>query len=201
MAMSIEWKHKITGLKEVEKSLDSLTDIKFRKAALSEAGKASMERVLRAAILLAPTRKPSASATWDAYRASKGLDNDGTSLKDDIKMRAYYNMNAAKALTKRGKLRKNKEAESVIVISTGKTTEDYAFSVHSGREKQVVIYDRDGELRRITLGEMTPTYFMSRALDMYASYIPKVYASFLRKNIQKQLKRQARAIARANRKR
>lgn len=175
---------KITGLKELNKAFDALTDVKFRKAALRNAGKDLMKPVMVEAKRLAPTLKDPAGHP----NAIAGK------LRDDIKMTTSVNVSP---VTKSGKISKSKKNELTVTVKTGKATEDYAIVAEYGRERTTVIrneaFGKDTKPFFGVLPELQPKPYMRPALNSNYQRIFNDFAKTMGDEIIKQAKRQKKA--------
>jgi hypothetical protein len=163
----------ISGVKELNAALDSITDPKFRKRALVSAGKKIMQPVLMMAISNAPTLKVS----------PKNPDGiTGGELKSDIKMRTSFK---ASPVTKSGKMAKG--SELTISVSTGKLTSDYALSVEYGREELSIVrtnaFGRDTQPFMGTVPKIDPNPFMLPALKSIEGTVEADFGRELFKSI------------------
>lgn len=176
----------VTGLNELDKALDSLTEDKFRKAALRNAGKKSMQVVLRDAKDNAPVLKD-----------DRGGDVIAGQLRDDIKMTTSVNISP---LTKSGKLSKNKTSELKVLVKTGKDTEDYALVTEFGRESYEVIRDKafgkNTESYKVTIGKIDPRPFLAPALDNNKNKVLNDFRDELEQAIIIQAKKMEKALRR-----
>lgn len=149
-------KFDISGLSQLEKSLDQLTLPKFRKAALRTSGKKAMQKVLVDAKKNAPKAKD----------VSNDSDDSPTQLSDDIKMTTTVNVDVK--ANKRGKIGTNKWSEMKVTVKTGKATEEYALVAEYGRDKYTIkrskAFGKDTAAYDVTIGEIEPRPFLGPAL-------------------------------------
>jgi len=175
----------ITGQKELNKALNSLTDVKFRRKALVDAGKNVMKPVLFHAKANAPTLNISEKNPDHAV---------ANELKNDITMRTSYNDTA---LTKAGNLKKNAN-ELTISVTTGSKTKDYAINAEYGRPELAPVvrtesFGRQTVLFKAPIPEMVPTPFMLPALKAVENTAHAKFGKHLFKSIKIQLAKQTKA--------
>ncbi len=173
----------VYGLDALDKALDGLTDVKFRKAALRRAGKKSMQVVLNQAKNDAPILKDETNGEAVAGQ-----------LRDDIKMSTSVNIDPT---TKSGKISKNKDAELKVKVKTGKDTEDYALVTEFGREEYQVqrdqIFGKNTKSYTVNIGKIEPRPFMAPALDDNKNKVLTDFAAELADEIILQGKKMAKS--------
>lgn len=191
--MPLKTKTAITGLSDLVKSLDQLTEKNFRMQALKKAGKESMAPILADAIRLAPLLSDE--------NIPKNKKLTAGTLKGDIKYSSSYN--ASIKVSKRGKVKPLSMYEWVGRIKTGKATQDYAIPVEYGRDEYIVVrihvfgYKVDPyEARMIAI---KPNPFMRKALDENSRSAPQNFKRILLQAVQYKAKQQERRIKKRQR--
>lgn len=173
----------VTGHKELNKALDSITNNKFRKAALVDAGKNVMKPVLFHAKANAPTLKISEKNPDHAV---------ADELKNDIKLKYSFNESA---FSKGGNLKKNSN-ELTVSVTTGNATKDYAINAEYGRPELIAVrteaFGRQTKLFEALVPEMIPNPYMLPALKAIEGTADRKFGKHLYKSIQVQLKRHAK---------
>lgn len=185
MAVLIK-EYRLLGFKELGFALNSLTEPKFRKAALRRSGKAAMQPVYNDAKRLAPTLK------------DKGRNPDVVSgiLKNDIKMSTRTNIRPSK--TKSGKIRTSSKHELSVMVKTGRQSEDFALIVEYGRDEFVitrtVVFGKDSKEYATISPSVEPQPFMRPALYDNYDRVFKIFRQELEMEIAKQAKKQAKFL-------
>lgn len=175
------------GLKELEKALDELTDVKFRRKALVDAGKHAMEPVLTAAINNAPR--------LTAANAAKNPNAVSGQLKNDIKMSTSYNKNVK--ASRNGNVSDSKKTEMKVVVKTGAETEDYALVAEIGRDefqvmRSTVFGKKTDKPYLVKIAAIKPQPYMRPALDSNVNRVLNRFYYELGESIHRQAKRQER---------
>jgi len=190
----ITTKTKVSGLNVLRKNLNTLTEPKFRKAALMQAGRAAMLPILNTAKVYAPVLSQS--------NVEKNKKLSAGTLKNDIKYRGAYNRSPK--FKKNGKMKTLSQYEYVGQIKTGKATQDYAVPVEFGREEFIVLrihaFGRKVNPYEAVMAEIKPQPFMRKSLDLHANTAVIGFANSLKTTIAQQTKKMQSALKKKGKK-
>lgn len=176
----------VKGFKELNQMLESLTDNKFRKAALKEAAQNAMKPVLFDAKANAPTLEISEKNPSGVVAGQ---------LKNDIKMKTRYIADPNSIISKSGKLKKN-SSEITVSVETGRATKDYAAVVEFGRPEKIAIrsevFGRKTKEFEAIVPKVTPRPYLQPAFYKHSDKMADKFGKHMYKSIQKQIARQKR---------
>ncbi len=181
--MKIE-KMYVSGMKELQKAMASMTDQDFRRKALNSAGRKAMKPILASAIQNAPLLKPE--------HVKKNPNITAGTLKGDIKYRGKYNKEPKlnKAETKVMPLSQH---EWIGRVMTGKATETYAIPIEYGRDEYTVVrinvFGRNVDPFEQELKELEPNPFMRKALQKNRFDAYNIFKQEILKRVAMQAKR------------
>lgn len=135
--MSRQMKH-VKGLDALDKMLDSLTDPKFRKAALRSAGRKAMEPVKQAlqAKIMADT-STSDESSYKHYQSSAGEGYQSGDLAKGVKISVTVNTDKAIKLKANGFATDKQGGELFVNVSFKNSVAKLAAILENGRSKRI----------------------------------------------------------------
>lgn len=189
----------VQGLKELDAMLDSLTDPKFRKAALRNAGRKAMTPVKDALIANVPESdnpdEPSSYAHYkDGYKSGD--------LKRGVKLKVKINTDKKIHITKSGYAKENQSGELYTSVTFDNSVYGLAMILENGRSKREAttksgrtfkVYGRNTDKVKRDIGTTGAKNFVSRTFTEQESAMTERFKSELTTSIIKQAKKMAKA--------
>lgn len=190
-------KKTVTGLKEVEAMLDSLVDPKFRKAALRNAGRRTMNPVKERLQANIPVGSSDKSSYKHYQGSSKKEGYTSGDLRNGVKVKLSVNTDKKIKTNKSGYAKKGMEAELVASVTFDNHVYKLASILENGRTKRVAT-TRNGKVFHYfgkptdnvkrDIGTFTPRNFVSQTFAECESLMTKNFRDEMIGSIKKQVK-------------
>ncbi|ELA9841223.1 hypothetical protein V4F87_003265 [Vibrio parahaemolyticus] len=203
MAIQRKLKH-VSGLDDVEKMLDALTDPKFRARALRNAAKKSMQPVKATLQSKLPSggSDESSYAHYESYTGKKGYKPGD--LRNGVKLAIKVNSDKDIKVSKSGKVKDNQRSELYSIVTFDSHVYKLASILENGRSKRVATtkngkvfhyYGNPTDQVKRDIGTTEPRNFVSSTFAEHEHSITETFKDELTKSIAQQAKRMAKKNA------
>ncbi|WP_028022234.1 hypothetical protein [Enterovibrio calviensis] len=204
MASKRTLKH-VTGLKEVEAMLDSLTDSKFRKAALRAAGRKALDPVKTTL----QSKIPVGDSEQDSYKhyqgSSKKEGYTSGDLRNGVKIKIAVNTDKKIRTNSSGFAKGNMTSELFATVTFDNHVYKLASILENGRQKRVAktrngkvfhYFGSPTDMVQRDIGTFKGKHFVSSTFAEHESSMVERFRVELIGSIDKQVKKMEKANAR-----
>ncbi|WP_188013166.1 hypothetical protein [Photobacterium damselae] len=199
MAIQRTLKH-VDGLKELDALLDSLTDEKFRKAALRNAGRKAMTPVKATLISKIPSSdNQETPSSYKHYNDGNGYQSGD--LKQGVKLKVKVNTDKKIKLNKNGYAKDNQAGELFVDVTFDNKLYGLAAILEHGRSKREAttkrgntfhVYGHKTDKVKRDIGTFEGKNFVSETFTEHESDIVNTFKKELTTSIAKQAKKMAK---------